>query len=460
MATFTIGLGRRFAAGIAVLALGLSAGAPAWAEGLDNQRANVAQQLTAAQQRLDSDAKSLANASSLLEQSRGQLAYAKSQLEETRLALAEAEAEDEAAAAKLAKAQEELEAAKAAVAQGERDVDTQRLELGNVARTQYQQRTGMVGIGMVVTGESTSDVSNRVQWSRTLLDTTQAELDKLEVVLAELVAAREQLAKIEEEIAAERARAAANLATRQELEAKAAQGEREVAVRVAAHAEAEAAASQTLTASQRYADELSAEQNDVERRIMARLQAQEAERLRQAQAERHAQEARGAISSRAAVNNTRGRVAADAATQHRQNQYQEPAATSASSFIKPVSGPVTSRYGMRLHPVLKVWKLHDGTDYGAACSAPIRAAAAGRVTESYYNGGYGHRLMIDHGRINGQAMTTGYNHATHYTARVGQQVGQGDIIGYVGNTGYSTGCHLHLMMWVNGQVVNPQTMGF
>ena len=115
---------------------------------------------------------------------------------------------------------------------------------------------------------------------------------------------------------------------------------------------------------------------------------------------------------------------------------------------------------MRLHPVRKVWKLHDGTDYGASCNTPLRAAADGVVTERYYNAGYGNRLMIDHGRINGKFMTTGYNHATHYTVKVGQRVKQGDVIGYVGSTGYSTGCHLHLMVWVNGKVTNPQTVGF
>lgn len=131
-----------------------------------------------------------------------------------------------------------------------------------------------------------------------------------------------------------------------------------------------------------------------------------------------------------------------------------------NAFVSPVDGLLTSRFGMRLHPVVKIWKLHDGTDNGAACSAPIRAAADGVVAERYYNAGYGNRLMVDHGRINGRYTTTGYNHATHYVVRVGQRVRQGQIIGCVGSTGYSTGCHLHLMTWVNGRVANPQTLGF
>ena len=121
----------------------------------------------------------------------------------------------------------------------------------------------------------------------------------------------------------------------------------------------------------------------------------------------------------------------------------------------PVSGPVTSVFGQRFHPVLHYWKLHDGMDYGAGCGAPIRAARSGVVTEQYYNAGYGNRLMLDHGNVNGRYVTTGYNHATHYVVSVGERVERGQVVGYVGSTGYSTGCHLHLMVWRDGAMVNP-----
>nr|WP_232531245.1 M23 family metallopeptidase [Microlunatus antarcticus] len=112
---------------------------------------------------------------------------------------------------------------------------------------------------------------------------------------------------------------------------------------------------------------------------------------------------------------------------------------------------------MRLHPVLHVWKLHDGTDFGAGCGAAIHAAADGVVAEKYYNAGYGNRLMIDHGKVDGKYVTTGYNHAIRYVVGVGDHVKQGQVIGYVGTTGYSTGCHLHLMVWLNGGMVNPMS---
>lgn len=132
-------------------------------------------------------------------------------------------------------------------------------------------------------------------------------------------------------------------------------------------------------------------------------------------------------------------------------------ASAGHGFSYPVSAPITSPFGMRFHPVLHYWKLHDGTDFGAGCGTAIRAPYAGRVAERYYNAGYGNRLMIDHGFRGGKYVTTGYNHASGYVVHVGQHVHKGQVIGYVGSTGFSTGCHLHLMVWLNGRVTNPMT---
>ena len=125
--------------------------------------------------------------------------------------------------------------------------------------------------------------------------------------------------------------------------------------------------------------------------------------------------------------------------------------------MRPVPGPITSGFGMRLHPVLKIWKLHDGTDLGAACGTPIRAPYAGRVRAAYFNIGYGNRLIIDHGVVGGRHVATGFNHATSYVVSVGATVRRGQVIGFVGSTGYATGCHLHLMVWLDGTVTNPMS---
>jgi len=126
-------------------------------------------------------------------------------------------------------------------------------------------------------------------------------------------------------------------------------------------------------------------------------------------------------------------------------------------FVQPVPGAVTSAFGMRFHPVLHRWKLHDGTDFGAACGTPIRAPYAGVVTRAYFNAGYGQRLILDHETVDGVRVETALNHATHFVVRPGQTVTRGQVLGFVGSTGYATGCHLHLMVWLDGRLVDPMT---
>jgi murein DD-endopeptidase MepM/ murein hydrolase activator NlpD len=124
-------------------------------------------------------------------------------------------------------------------------------------------------------------------------------------------------------------------------------------------------------------------------------------------------------------------------------------------FRRPVPGPVSSPFGRRFHPIRQVWSLHDGTDFTAPCGAPIAAAYDGVVRQRTWHPAYGQRLIIDHGRVDGSLVSTAYNHAARYVARPGQRVARGEIIGYVGSTGLSTGCHLHLMLWLDGRLTDP-----
>jgi murein DD-endopeptidase MepM/ murein hydrolase activator NlpD len=77
------------------------------------------------------------------------------------------------------------------------------------------------------------------------------------------------------------------------------------------------------------------------------------------------------------------------------------------------------------------------------------------VLSRYWSDSYGNRLIIDHGVAKGVGLATIYNHATHYTVSTGQQVRRGQVIGYVGTTGWSTGCHLHFTVMDNGKAVDP-----
>lgn len=125
-------------------------------------------------------------------------------------------------------------------------------------------------------------------------------------------------------------------------------------------------------------------------------------------------------------------------------------------LLRPVSAQITSRFGMRFHPIFHEWRMHNGVDLSAACRTPIRAAASGRVLTVGYDSSGGHRLVIDHGVVGGRRLTTSYLHASGYQVRPGQKVIRGQVVGSVGSTGWSTGCHLHLSVALDGRQVDPE----
>jgi murein DD-endopeptidase MepM/ murein hydrolase activator NlpD len=125
--------------------------------------------------------------------------------------------------------------------------------------------------------------------------------------------------------------------------------------------------------------------------------------------------------------------------------YSAPASHSSSGFIWPVSGPVTSPFGMR-------WgRMHTGIDIGVGYGTPIHAAAAGRVIYAGWMSGYGNLVFIDHGG----GISTGYAHQSQIAVSLGESVSQGQVIGYVGCTGHCFGPHLHFEVRVNGNPVDP-----
>ena len=114
-------------------------------------------------------------------------------------------------------------------------------------------------------------------------------------------------------------------------------------------------------------------------------------------------------------------------------------------FIWPINGPLTSPFGQR-------WgRLHAGIDVAAPNGRPIRAAAAGRVIIAAPTGGYGNYTCVAHDK----SISTCYAHQSRFGTRAGETVGQGDVIGFVGNTGNSFGDHLHFEVRVSGRPVNP-----
>jgi murein DD-endopeptidase MepM/ murein hydrolase activator NlpD len=117
----------------------------------------------------------------------------------------------------------------------------------------------------------------------------------------------------------------------------------------------------------------------------------------------------------------------------------------------PVGGNISSSYGKRDSPFSGKWTFHSGVDISASSGTPIRATADGVVSYSGWTQDSGYLVVIEHGR----GFSTAYAHNKSNLFKIGQKVKRGDIIGYVGSTGRSTGPHVHYEIWENGKRINP-----
>jgi murein DD-endopeptidase MepM/ murein hydrolase activator NlpD len=130
-------------------------------------------------------------------------------------------------------------------------------------------------------------------------------------------------------------------------------------------------------------------------------------------------------------------------------------ARSTGALMWPVSGPVTSGFGYRRHPIFGGGRMHTGIDVSRPTGTPIVAADGGTVFFAGWRGGYGKAIIINHGSRGGGNLATLYGHLSSIAVGSGQTVSKGQIIGYVGSTGHSTGPHLHFEVRSNGRPVNP-----
>ena len=126
-----------------------------------------------------------------------------------------------------------------------------------------------------------------------------------------------------------------------------------------------------------------------------------------------------------------------------------------TGFIRPLGGQITSPFGYRTHPIFHSRIFHSGLDIAAPMGTPIKASNSGKVIMAGWYGGYGKVVIIDHGVVRGQPITTLYGHMSSINVSQGQKVSQGQVIGRVGSTGYSTGPHCHFEVRVKGQPRNP-----
>jgi len=383
---------------------------------------------------LDDTSQDLANAFIELYRTKAALPGAQRALKAAGVAQGVADRRNQEVATALALARANEAKAAETLAKNLRDSQEVQDQLGNAARDAYQQG-GVSSLSIALEAQSPEDFTNRIVMLDTIMRIRAATLRGLDTMRAEGNAVRAHLVAVRQQVAALKVQAQVALAKATTAHETAAAAKTKLdrlyaaQTRVAASVEAKKAKEiASIKIMQAQADSL-------QRVLVARARAARAKAAR----ERAAREA----AARAA-----GRPFAQSA----------PQGSSSGSLYYPVNGGyVSSPFGMRLDPVLGIWRLHAGIDIAASCGTPVYAAADGEVimaTPTWASGGYGNRLVIDHGLQRGINLTTAYSHLSSFVVTVGR-VTRGQLVAYVGTTGLSTGCHLDFQTREDGIPVNP-----
>jgi murein DD-endopeptidase MepM/ murein hydrolase activator NlpD len=377
---------------------------------LKQKQAHAHSQVRSAQGDLDESSKALVSAANRLKSAHAALASA-----QRRLAVAQQNADaaarvDAQMQAKLQTAEHELAEARVALDTARQRVTDQRAEIGRLAASDYANGDpALMGLSVMLTSQDPAEVTTQMNTVTSLMSRQTTLLESLKTARAQLAAEEAKVEKARAAVAVQRQAAAENLVRKEGLEHTAAQARATVATLVIRARSAELAATRAHRADQR----------------QLRAAKKQEQRIRQLIIERS------------------------------RRQHGGYSGNTGGFLFRPVSGYVTSPYGWRMHPIYHYWGLHDGTDFHAPCGTHLRAAGSGHVISEVWSDVYGHRLYLDLGHVNGKDMTVVYNHATSYRVGVGARVQRGETLGYAGTTGWSTGCHLHFTVLLDGNPVDP-----
>ncbi len=413
-----LGLSVALTAGGVVPAVG-PATAPAAADSVADRKRQVDRELAEIRETLEGTAAELVEASVALRRAELLLVDARRDLAAAQAAADDARRKDEALAARVQFTEAEVRKADRQLAEHRAAEDETRAALGQIAREAYLTG-GMTSLSVALDAENPDDFSERMAVAGTALRVQNGAIARLDVQEAESRARSAKLEALRAEVAELKRQSERLVRLRVAAEAKAAQAKASVEQLVAQQAAAVKVIEARKAAEQARQDALEAQQ--------ARLRAVLAERARQALLAERARRARGSA--------------------------PPPAPAGDGVLARPASGPITSPFGMRMHPIFRVRKLHSGTDFGTGCGNPVYASAAGTVVISGWGGGYGNRVVVDHGVVRGVGLATTYNHLSRIVKGSGR-VARGQLVGYAGTTGSSTGCHLHFEVLVNGSFVDP-----
>jgi len=401
------------AAGVAtVLAIGAVSVPLAHADDLKDKQKRVEKKIEHADHALEESSDRLNRAFRRLEAARTELAAAREQLHRTRLRLLDARERDREMQAKLELAQERLERAEADLEQGRLDLADQRTAVTDMITTIYQEGDPQLqAFSSMLTASSAADLTWTQEGQQVMVGRETREYDELRAAEVLLKVREDQLAEAEAQVEAAREAAAEHLEVMKDLTAEARAARERVQEVVAERADAQRMALRAKRKDRAELRELREEEARIKRLIAAQ-----------------------------AANANRPKIS-----------------TNRGGFLSwpMVGGYVTSPYGYRTHPIYGYYRMHDGTDFGGGCGVRLPAAASGRVVSTYYSSSYGNRVIIYVGQVNGKSLTIIYNHLSHDTVSPGQQVSRGQVIGYSGSTGWSTACHLHFTVMINGATVDP-----
>ncbi len=380
------------------------------ADELKDKQSKVQKGVKAAEESLEGSSRAMYAATARLRNARVQLQQAQRELARTQGELTTARILDAQMQAKLAAAVTELRKARYRLKMGQEQVVEQRDELGRIAVAYFSYgEPELLRMSVLLEGRSPEEIATQLNAIDSVAQKADAMLADLKAKEALLEVQRTKVAQAKEEVAAKRQEAAVNLARKQALEKRAVTNRAQVAALVQDRASAAFAARLARAEDKRKLIALRKEEARIKRLLLER-----------------AQQAKGG--------------------------YQ---GSNDGFLFRPVDGPITSPYGYRRHPIYGYYGLHDGVDFRAPCGTGLRAGASGTVISEYYSDVWGNRLLLDVGRVNGKSMTLIYNHISSYQARTGQQVKRGAVVAYSGNTGWSTACHLHFTVMLDGVAVDP-----
>jgi murein DD-endopeptidase MepM/ murein hydrolase activator NlpD len=412
----TASMGAACACLLTTLAVGIAG--PGLADSVTDRKKTLDQQIAQLRYQLEGTSKQFTEAAVTLRRSQAELVDVRARLAVARAALAKAQAHDAEVASQLAyaRAQEAKtigDLARRRAAQAEL-----RSQLGLIAWETYvgSGDPGMTGLSVALQSDSPDQFAERLSLAGAALQSQTQAVNRLAVQQADLRARGEKLAAIRDQVAQLKLRSEAAVAARQSAQAEATEAESRQARLVADQTAALAVIKARSAAEKANLDQLAAEQNKLAAVLAAR--------------------ARAAAGARHAV-------------------LGPPPPASSSLLGYPASGPITSGFGSRFHPILHIYRMHTGIDFGLSCGTAVYAAADGTVVSSGWAGGYGNRVVIDHGWVAGADLATTYNHLSRVVVHSGS-VRRGQLIAYSGTTGLSTGCHLHFEALANGTYVDPR----